>query len=52
MKIHYAVSEKINEKTFFLENAITENKMALRTSALAYFIQNKLYLQYILIILL
>ena len=27
----------------FLENAMTEYKMSLRTSALAYFIQNKLY---------
>ena len=34
----------------FLENAITEDKMSLRTSALAYFIQNKLYFQYIFII--
>ena len=37
---------------FFLENAITEDKMSVRTSALAHFIQNKLDLQYILIILL
>ena len=36
----------------FVENAITENEMSLRTSALAHFIQNKLYLQYIFIILL
>ena len=52
MKIHHAVSEKSNDKLFFLENAITENKMSLRTSALAYFLQNKLHLQYILTILL
>ena len=38
--------------TFFLENAITEDKMSLKTFALAHFIQNKLYLQYIFIILL
>ena len=40
------------QKTFFLENGITEDKMSLRTSALAHLIQNKLYLQYIFIILL
>ena len=52
MKIHHAVSEKSYNKLFFLDNAITEEKMSLRASALAHFIQNKLYLQYILIILL
>ena len=36
----------------FSENAITEDKMSLRVSALASFIQNKLYLLYIFIILL
>ena len=36
----------MKRKTFFLENAITEDKMRLRTSALADFIQNKLYLQF------
>ena len=40
------------QQTFFLENAITEDNMSLRASALAHFIQNKLYLQYIFIILL
>ena len=48
MKIHHVVSEKSNDKLFFIENAITEDEMTLRTSALAHFIQNKLYLQYIL----
>ena len=46
MKIHHAVSEKSNDN-FFFENAITEDNVSLRTSALAHFIQNKLYLQYI-----
>ena len=36
----------------FLENPITEDKMSLTISALADFIQNKLYLQYIFIIIL
>ena len=40
--------ERLREAVF-LENAITEDKMSLRTSALAPFIQNKLYLQYIFI---
>ena len=39
-------------QTVFLENAITKDKMSLMISALAYFIQNKLYLQYIFINLL
>ena len=50
MKIHNAFSER--KVTIFLENDITEDKMSLRISALAHFIQNKLYLQYIFIILL
>ena len=40
------------KQAVFLENTITEDKMSLRIFALAYFIQNKLYLQYIFIILL
>ena len=45
-------SQKKVTTNFFLENAITEDKMSFRTSALAHFIQNKLHLQHILIILL
>ena len=52
MKIHHVVPEKGYVQAVFLENAIIEDKMSLRTSALAYFIQNKIYLQYIFIILL
>ena len=44
-------SERL-QQAVFLENVITEDKMSLKTSALAYFIQNKLYLQYIFITLL
>ena len=40
------------QQTVFHENPISEDKTSLRTSALAHFIQNKLYLQYIFIILL
>ena len=47
MKFHERLRQAV-----FLENAITEDKMSLRISALADFIQNKLYLQYIFIILL
>ena len=39
-------------QTVFLENAISVNNMSLRTTPLSHFIQNKLYLQYIFIILL
>ena len=39
-------------KAAFPENVITEDKMSLRTSASAPFIQNKLYLQYIFVIIL
>ena len=52
MKIHHAVPEKGYDQLLFFLNAITEDKMSLRISALAYFIQNRLYLQYIFIILL
>ena len=46
MKIPWRLQQAV-----FLENAITENKMSLRIFALGYFIQNKLYLLYISIIL-
>ena len=52
MKIHHAVLEKGWRQAVFIENAITEDKMSLTISVLADFIQNKLYLQYIFIILL
>ena len=48
---HFTYRGRLRQ-TVCLENAITEDKMSLRTSALAHFIQNKLYLQYIFIILL
>ena len=52
MKIHYAVPEKGARQAVFLESAITDDKVSLKTSALAPFIQSKLYLQYNFIVLL